>query len=293
MPSAVLAENVWASLSHAAFPADPCFWSSYNQQQRSANACLWVGPFPDDQNEAPAIPSEPNAEQTWSLIFARSAGNARPLTLDDADAPNTAKRQAPAEQRSPKHIFGVVPAYNVSYLKHFKPLTPRQKFDLWLRGTYDIGGLGLNAAEAASLEYSSHDGFCGYGKGGGNYAKCFGSLELEATSSSFFGDFLFPVLMHQDPRYFRLGEGSFAARTFYAVSRVFVTHSDSGHKVFFASALSGSVAAAALYNLYGPRQDRGFNQSLNHFGLDLADAAAFNVAAEFWPEIRHKLKRVF
>jgi hypothetical protein len=186
-----------------------------------------------------------------------------------------------------------VPAFEVSYLKHFKPLTPRQKFDEWLRGAYDPGGFGLYAAEAATLEHSSRDGFCGYGKGGGNYAKCFGSMELTSNISSFLGDFLFPVIMHQDPRYFRLGKGSFPKRTWYAVARIFVTHADSGRTVLFTSALAGSVLAAAASNLYYPPRDRGFGPSLNHFGIDLADTAAFNVSAEYWPEIKHALGRIF
>jgi hypothetical protein len=187
----------------------------------------------------------------------------------------------------------LVPAFHVAYLKQFKPLTPREKFDEWLQGTYDPRGLGLYALEAATLEHSSRDGFCGYGKGWGNYGRCLGSMELEANISSFTGDFLFPVIMHQDARYFRLGEGNLAKRTLYAVSRVFLTHADSGRTVFFSSALSGSVLSAAASNLYYPAQDRGFSHSLNRFGIDLADTAFFNVAAEFWPDIDQLLRSIF
>jgi len=185
-----------------------------------------------------------------------------------------------------------VPAYHVAYLKQFKPLTPREKFHEWLLGTYDVRGLGLYAFEAATLEHSSKDGFCGYGKHWGSYAKCFGSMELDASTSSFFGDFLFPAIMHQDPRYFRRGEGPFGRRILYAVSRVFLTHADSGRTVFFSSALAGSVVAAAASNLYCATQDRGFGQSSKRMGTDLANTALYNVAAEFWPDIQQKLRRV-
>jgi hypothetical protein len=118
-------------------------------------------------------------------------------------------------------------------------------------------------------------------------------MELDANISSFLGDFLFPVIMHQDPRYFRRGEGPFGRRTWHAVSCVFFTHADSGRTVFFMSALSGSVFAAAASNLYYPPQDRGFDHSINRMGIDLADTALFNVAAEFWPDIEHRLGRIF
>lgn len=215
-------------------------------------------------------------------------------TADSAQSPKKPSQKQPsAEQGSPKHIFLVIPAFEVSYQKQFQPLTPREKFDEWIRGTYDPGGLGLYAVEAATLEHSSADGYCGYGKSFGDYGKCFGSMQLDSNISSFFGDFLLPVILHQDPRYFRLGKGSVQVRVWYAISRVFITHTDTGRWTFASAALSGSVIAAAASNLYYPRNDRGFGNSLDRFGIDLADTAAFNVSAEFWPEIKHGLKRVF
>lgn len=74
---------------------------------------------------------------------------------------------------------------------------------------------------------------------------------------------------------------------------VFVTHSDSGRWVFYSSALAGTVLAAAASNLYYPRQDRGFGPSLDRAGIDLGDTALFNVAAEFWPDIKHRLYLIF
>lgn len=217
----------------------------------------------------------------------RAASNQQNRPADQKD------KKSSAAQGSPKHIFFIVPAFHVAYLTTFKPLTPREKFDEWAQGTYDPRGLALYAFEAATLEHSSSDGFCGYGSEWGGYGKCFGALELDANTSSFLGDFLFPVIMHQDPRYFRLGQGSFGKRLGYAVSRVVVTHADSGRTVFFTSALSGTVIAAAISNLYYPAKDRGFGHTVNSIGLDLADTALFNVAAEFWPDISQKLHHAF
>jgi hypothetical protein len=197
-----------------------------------------------------------------------------------------------ATQGSPGHIFWVVPAYKVDYMKNFKPLSPREKFVEWWKSEYDPLGLAAGAAESGA-EYSPHDGFCGYGKTLFDYWKCFGSAELDATDSSFFGDFVFTVLMHQDPRYFRLGKGSFAKRTLYSISRVFVTYSDSGHTVFYSSALSGTVLASAVSNLYYPVQDRGLSLTLSRIGWDLGDTALYNWSAEFWPDINHKLHQLF
>lgn len=168
----------------------------------------------------------------------------------------------------------------------FHPLTPREKFGEWLEGTYDPRGLGWEAFLSATVEYSSQDGYCGYGNGWGGYGKCLGATELEANVSSFLGDYALPSLMHQDPRYFRLGHGSVGTRVVYAVSRVFVTHADDGRWVFASAALSGSAISAGLSNLYYPAQDRGFGRSLGRAGVDLGNTALYNLAAEFWPDIK-------
>ncbi len=194
-----------------------------------------------------------------------------------------------ATSGSPHHIFYVVPAFNVSYQRKFTPLTPRGKWDEWLESTWDPRGFALYAFESATLEYSSSDGFCGYGKGWGGYGECYGSVEADANISSFLGDYLFPVLMHQDPRYFRLGEGGFGKRVWHAISHVFVTYNDSGHTVFYTSALSGTFIAAGISNLYYPSQDVGFSKTISRAALDLGNTALFNLAAEFWPDIHRNL----
>ena len=190
-------------------------------------------------------------------------------------------------------MYWVVPAFKVDYSGHFQPLSPKEKFTEWAQGVYDPLGLGVTAFEAGTLEYSSTDGFCGYGHGWGPYGQCYGSLELDGTVSSFIGDYALAVWWHQDPRYFRLGKGSFGKRIFYAISRVFIAYNDSGHNVFDSSALSGTVIASAVSNLYAPQQDRGVSNSISRAGLDLGNTAIYNTAAEFWPDIHRGLQRMF
>ena len=279
------------------------YWGSYCKQGGLASGRLWPSPFSSRQEDSTnCCGSDLRADRTGdSSVSTENDGTLRSLGLakinpwaqNQQSPPAPQPTQSSVEQGSPKHIFLVVPAFHVTYQKQFKPLTRREKFDEWRQGTYDLRGLGLYAFEAATLEHSSRDGFCGYGKHWGSYGKCFGSMELGANISSFFGDYLFPVIMHQDPRYFCRVEGSFGRRMLYAVTHVFLTHADSGRTVFFVSSLSGSVLAAAASNLYYPRKERGFGPSLNRMGIDLGDTALFNVAAEFWPDVKHKLGRVF
>jgi hypothetical protein len=218
-----------------------------------------------------------------------------PQQDSSADQKGEDKKQStsPAPNRSPGHIFWVVPAFKVDYGQGFKPLTTKEKFTEWARGAYDPLGLGAGAVEAATLEHSSTDGFCGYGPGWGGYGKCFGSLELDANISSFIGDFALTSLWHQDPRYFRLGKGSVGQRLWYAVTRVFVTYNDSGHTVVYSSALTGTAVAAGISNLYYPQKDRTVGHSVSRVAIDLGNTALYNAAAEFWPDIHSKLQHIF
>lgn len=205
----------------------------------------------------------------------------------------TGKHASSATSGSADHIFWVIPAYKVNYSGDFKPLTSREKFQEWAQSAYDPLGLATTAVEAGTLERSSTDGFCGYGPAFTDYLKCFGSLELDSNDSSFLGDYVLTVWWHQDPRYFRLGKGSFGKRTLYAISRVFITYNDSGKNVVYSSGLAGTGIAAVVSNLYYPQSERTVGHTFSRVGIDLSDTALYNGAAEFWPGIHAWVDRVF
>jgi hypothetical protein len=46
------------------------------------------------------------------------------------------------------------------------------------------------------------------------------AAKSDQVSSNFFSNFAYPVLLKEDPRYFRLGEGSIKHRIGYALARV-------------------------------------------------------------------------
>lgn len=230
-----------------------------------------------------------------SDAWARDQQNAPgdPKAPPEQNGKKNGKYSPSATTGSPGHIFWVIPAFKVTYNSKFTPLSPKEKFQEWAQSEYDPLGLGVGVFEAGTLEYSSTDGFCGYGFGWGGYGQCFGSLELDGTVSSFIGDYALTVLLHQDPRYFRLGKGSFGKRLLYTISRVFVTFNDRGKNVFYSSALTGTVAAAAISNLYYPQQDRGVSSTISRAGLDLGNTEIYNAAAEFWPDIHRRLHHKF
>jgi hypothetical protein len=100
---------------------------------------------------------------------------------------------------------------------------------------------------------------------------------------------LFPIALHQDPRYFVIGRGGFRKRTGYAMSREFITRGDDGRNHFNTSELAGNAVAAGISNVYYPAADRSLANTANKWEEQIVLDAFFNVAKEFWPDVRKKL----
>ncbi|HEY7839319.1 MAG TPA: hypothetical protein VIC54_12050 [Terriglobales bacterium] len=221
------------------------------------------------------------------------------------DSATVTKQQAPQQQApeathdvtktnangSPGHIFFVLPAFHVEYLKNVPPLTPMEKWNEVVEETYDPMGLALSAAEVLMLEHKKDGtGFCDYGSEIGGFSKCYGSALLDANLSGVLGDYLFPVLLKQDPRYFRLGTGSVFSRTFYALTQgVIVTRNDHGGTSFDSSQMAGTITAGFISNLYYPKADQGTSLTVSRIEIDLIGTAIGNLEAEYWPDIDHFL----
>jgi hypothetical protein len=97
--------------------------------------------------------------------------------------------------------------------------------------------------------------------------------------------------LHQDPRYFRLGAGSFWSRSGHALRGTILTRTDSGGETLSTWRIGSAYGAAFLSNQWYP--DRlntvglGSSQGSTTRALDLVR----NLASEFWPEIKKKVLR--
>jgi hypothetical protein len=171
-----------------------------------------------------------------------------------------------------------------------QPLTAGQKYNLTAQGAFDYFQFFWSAAVAGVSQAENREP--GYGQGAEGYAKRYASHVADATIENFATQAVVPSLLHQDPRYFQLGKGSFWQRSGYAVSRICITRTDSGHKQFNYSEIFGSAAASAIstYSYY-PRTDRNLANMLSLWGSSMAYDALNLVMREFWPDLRRKLRR--
>jgi hypothetical protein len=191
-----------------------------------------------------------------------------------------------SQTKSSERIFGVAPAYTITDARNAPPLTHSQKFALFAKGSVDPFPIVVYGLQAGVSQ--ARDSHGGYGQGAAGYGKRFGAALADGTSARFFGTYAFPSLLHQDPRYFRKGEGSAWSRIGYSMSRGFQTRADSGKTQPNWSNLLGKLAAGGLSNVYYPKEDRGAGLTFSRVAISLGYQTLGNLAIEFWPEIHRK-----
>ena len=137
-------------------------------------------------------------------------------------APTPTDLQAEEHQR----LLGVLPAFNVVMDGQARPLTRKQKFQLFFKAAVDPAQFGIVALDAGTEQAQNE--FPEYGQGFKGFAKRYGAAYADDFDGNFFGNALLPALLHQDPRYFRLGHGSFRHRLAYTLLSTVRCHGDNG-----------------------------------------------------------------
>jgi hypothetical protein len=202
----------------------------------------------------------------------------------------TANRAPDPTTESHNRVFYVLPNYlTVDNAQNVPPLTTGQKFKLNAKDCFDIGILLWYAGLAGISQASNTDAV--YGQGTAGYARRYAVRFADGTIEDFMTRAVFPSLLHQDPRYFRLGRGSVGHRTVYALTRIVITRGDNGDRQFNYSELAGSGVAAGISISYRPAEQRTVSNTMSIWGSQVGyDALAFLIR-EFWPDIRQKLHK--
>jgi hypothetical protein len=173
----------------------------------------------------------------------------------------------------------------------FCTLTLKGKFLLFIGDTLDPVTF-LTAGFNAGLD-QAQDADRQFGQGAAGYGKRFAADYTDQASGSFFGFFLYPTIFREDPRYYRLGQGSTGRRIYHAVEHVAVAHSEKGKEMPNWSNWFATVSTASLSNLYHPGNRRGFGATAENVGWGFASQTGFLVLREFWPEIAKKFRLPF
>jgi hypothetical protein len=191
--------------------------------------------------------------------------------------------------RTDTHIFGIVPEYDAvnEPVQHYKPITSGEKFWIATHDGFDPFSWVTTGLFAGVAQW--HDQSREFGQGATGYAKRYGASFADGAIANFMSEAILPSLLHEDPRYFRLGRGSFFHRVGYTISRELITRKDSGAAGFNFSEVFGNLGAASLSNLYYPPSERSAGETMERFAVNIVSDTGFNVLKEFWPDMRHKI----
>jgi hypothetical protein len=200
---------------------------------------------------------------------------------------NPAVPPAPLES---KRIFGIFPNNRSSpSLTDYKPLSPKQKFEIARQDSFDRGTIFLAAAFAVDAEHTNANP--SFGQGAAGYARSFGAAYGDVIIGNYMTEAVYPALLHQDPRYFRRGSGSKWSRLGYSMGQIFWTHTDSDHAQFNYSEILGNSTAVAISQAYYP-DHRNVPDATAKLGMQIGVDMASNVLKEFWPDVSREFSKM-
>ena len=228
---------------------------------------------------------------------------APPPSSDTGKKSAAAGSQGKTAGTSNDRLLGVLPNFlTLETGSKLPPLSPKQKFAVVARGTFDVvqypwWGVISAIGQAANSEPA-------YGQGWESYAKRYGTTAADSIIENFMTQAVFASALHQDPRFYQSSTGGFGRRSWYAVSRIVVTRSDSGHAQFNFSEVFGAATAAAISTYsYHPRStyistptnphlfipsDRTLLNTASVWGTQIGLDTFTIFLKEFWPDIRRK-----
>ncbi len=183
--------------------------------------------------------------------------------------------------------MGILPAFNTSYDANAASLSPDQKVSLAFHSAIDPYTFGIAFIVAGLGE--ARDDNVGEGWGPVGYFRRSGAAYLDAFDGTMIGNAFLPVLLHQDPRYFRRGYGTVTHRLFYAIATSYICkHDNTGKWEPNYSNVGGNIIAGAISNLYYPSQGSGWGHTITDGFVVTTEGTFGGVLQEFWPDLSRK-----
>jgi hypothetical protein len=207
---------------------------------------------------------------------------ASPLRADTGSDENESGTPPKPEKR----IFGVVPNYRtVDSSLPFSPLSNRQKLSIAAHDSFDWPTYVL-AGGFAFLRPGAKEATA-YGGGVEGYVNRYVRSGADQIMGNMLSEGLLPIVLHEDPRYFRLGTGRFGTRLASALSQIVVARNDKDRPTFNISEFLGNAIAVGVSTAYSPTLD-SWSRRTDKLFLMISTDALSNVIKEFGPDIRQR-----
>jgi hypothetical protein len=244
-------------------------------------------PGQTQNTQPPTTGTTPSPEASGS---ATQSSSSQQSSTQQPDAKETEHQKAEEEVREQEHqrVAGIVPSFNVTYHADAVALSPSEKLRLQFRASIDPYTFAIASIVAGLGEANDDDS--GFGWGPGGYGKRVAAAYGDNVIGNTLGNAVLPIILHQDPRYYRLGHGTVAHRFLYAFATTFICKHDDTHKwePNYSNVL-GNMIAGEISQYYTPGGDPGKVGSVVETGLTVTFEGSFGgELQEFWPDISRK-----
>jgi hypothetical protein len=203
------------------------------------------------------------------------------------DSPTTAA--TPAPPAVDKRAYGVLPNNRTAESSEpFHALSAKEKLTIASKDSFD--GAVYPTAAIFSVVYQAENQNPSFGQGMKGYAQRVGAAFGDQMIGNMMTEGFAPALLHEDPRYFRLGQGSGPKRVWYAVTRIIVTPTDKNNLTFNFAEWGGNATAVALSNLYY-KDGRSAGDNAEKLLIQCGTDALSNVLKEFWPDVKRHFSK--
>jgi len=248
-----------------------------------------------DAPQPSSSPSQPQAPSSTPQSPSSAPQSPSSPPQPGQQSQNSQKAQNPDKNKpegvSKDRLFYALPNFlTLENAGQVPPLSTKEKFKVVTKGSFDYVQIPWYGFLAGISQ--AEDSEEGYGQGAAGYGKRFGAYFADGTIENYLTGAVLPSLLREDPRYFQSGKGSFTHRTGYAISRIFVTRTDSGRQQFNFSEIVGSALSSGISTYsYHPHEDRNVPNTLSVWGTQVGYDTITLVVKEFWPDIRRKIQK--
>jgi hypothetical protein len=235
------------------------------------------------QQAPPQLPSPPSESSSTS------GGPSSSQTSPQTPTAKTKQQQADEQikEQEQQRVLGVVPNFNITYRSDAASMTAGQKMSLAFRSSVDPFTFAAAFLVAGYHEALNDD--TGFGWGIEGFGKRSGAAYLDAFNGTIIGNGILPAVLHQDPRYFRLGHGTKMHRLFYAMATtVICKHDNTGKWEPNYSNVAGNIISGAISNLYYPSSNSGIGETITNGLTVTAEGTIGGVFNEFWPDLSRR-----
>ena len=254
-----------------------------------SSACAFAQP--GDSAPTPAVARESTQSTSAGSQIQPGTPPAATTSSSLPDAPSHSSAQTDASKQQPKRILGVMPNFRaVSPGATPPPPTFKQSLKIATQNSFDYSSF-IFVGVTSAIAYGT-DAHPQLGSDPSAYWAYYWRGFVDKTDGNYWVICLLPTILHQDERYYAMGEGGFWKRGTYAATRIFVARKYNGENTFNVSEVAGRAIAQGISTTYYPSASNTGEKLAEKYAYALGRDALTNVFREFWPDIAtHVLHR--